>query len=119
MIQSIEFMRLSLNKLAFLVNGFSVDDYPAALLRCYRRRFAVKSLLGLEVDVGETASEPKSYVSEMIPYIGRGYSYLDKEQKPDEIVILFARSFQEEKIRPKIRSICKRLSICVRKGKLI
>ena len=118
MIQSIEFMRLSLNKLSFLANGFSVDDYPAALLRCYRRRFAFKGLLGLEVNSSEAASIPKSYVDEIIPYLGRGYSYLDKQQKQDEIVLLFARAFDTEKIRPentqylqKIIDLCKERQI--------
>ena len=114
---AIENMRFSLDKLAFMSDGFTMEKYPDALLRCYRARSLLR-LSTIRDNLTPRVVNPEDYPAEVYPYLGKGYSFSANEQIPDEISVGYYAAFNPQKFVPenteylqKIIDLCKEKDI--------
>jgi hypothetical protein len=96
-IHAIESMKLSVNKLDFMVHAFPIDKYPDALLRCYQLRGTMQEWLLFKEPA--KARKPINYPDEIVPYLGKGYIYSSKEQKRGEVAIHGIECFDTKQIK--------------------
>jgi hypothetical protein len=96
-IQAIESMKLSVNKLDFMVHAFPIDNYPDALLRCYQLRGTMQEWLLFKKP--KNTPKPITYPDEIVPYLGKGYIFSSTEQIRGEVALHGIEYFNTKHIK--------------------